>query len=470
MSSNAADLGRPADSKRYLWLWGIVVAFLPLIGGGLAALTGVTAMWFFAPIFLYVLVPVADYWVGEDSSNPEESALTHLESDPYYRWCTYLFIPVQYAVTIWAAWLVGTGKLSWPALIGLTWSTSIVSGIAINTAHELGHKKPAIERWLSKIALAPVAYGHFFVEHNKGHHRHVATPHDPASSRMGESFYAFLPRTMTGSLRSAWAIERQRLERGGNPVWSVHNDNLQAWGMTVVLYGTLAAAFGWAVLPFLLIQAFFGAALLEVVNYLEHYGLLRQRNADGRYERCQPRHSWNSNHIVTNLFLYQLQRHSDHHANPTRRFQALRHFDDSPQLPSGYASMLIPAYLPFVWFKKMDPLVYKHYQGDLSKANLQPEKRTALLAKWRTAPVTYQSADSEPDVDSAALAAAQQAEQEQDRLHQFQCPNCGYIYDERQGEEREGFAPGTHWIEIPDTWSCPDCAVRDKVDFVLRQP
>ena len=216
MSVNAADLNTPHDGKRYLWLWGIIVAFLPLIGGGLAAATGWSAMWFFAPFFLYVLVPIADFAVGKDTTNPDEGALAALESDPYYRWCTYLFIPVQYVVTVWAAWLVGSGTLGAVALVGLTWSMAILSGVAINTAHELGHKKPSVERWLSKIALAPVAYGHFFVEHNKGHHRHVATPEDPASARMGESFYAFLPRTMIGSLRSAWRIERERLERRGS--------------------------------------------------------------------------------------------------------------------------------------------------------------------------------------------------------------------------------------------------------------
>ena len=202
---------------------------------------------------------------------------------------------------------------------------------------------------------------------------------------------------------------------------------------------------------------------------MEHYGLLRQKKADGRYERCEPRHSWNSNHIVTNLFLYQLQRHSDHHANPTRRFQALRHFDDSPQLPSGYASMLMPAYIPFVWYQKMDPLVYQHYKGDLSLANLQPDKREELLKKWQQPAVTYQSADSEPDVAEGAVAAARQAEQDLDTPHQFQCPNCGYIYDESRGEENEGFPPGTRWLQIPNDWPCPDCAVREKVDFVLKQ-
>ncbi|MED5240024.1 MAG: fatty acid desaturase [Pseudomonadota bacterium] len=459
------------DGKRYLWLLspGIPVLALTLLLIYQFVWSWPVLLWG-GPILVYMLIPFADWVIGTDTNNPPESAVQALEDDRYYRLIVYAYIPTQYLATILGAWIVAQGNAPWWGILGLILSVGAVNGIAINTAHELGHKKGSLERWLAKITLAPVAYGHFFVEHNKGHHKNVATPEDPASSRMGESFWQFLPRTMTGSLKSAWDIEAKRLQRCEQPLWSLHNENLQAWLMTVVLFVSLTAVFGWIVLPFLLLQAFYGASLLEVINYMEHYGLLRQKDERGRYERCQPRHSWNSNHIVTNLFLYQLQRHSDHHANPTRRFQALRHFDDSPQLPSGYASMLIPAYLPFVWFKKMDPLVYKHYQGDLSKANLQPEKRTALLAKWRTAPVTYQSADSEPDVDSAALAAAQQAEQEQDRLHQFQCPNCGYIYDERQGEEREGFAPGTHWIEIPDTWSCPDCAVRDKVDFVLRQP
>lgn len=459
------------DGKRYLWLLspGIPVLALTLLLIYQFVWSWPVLLWG-GPILVYMLIPFADWVIGTDTNNPPESAVPALEDDRYYRLIVYAYIPTQYLATILGAWIVAQGNAPWWGILGLILSVGAVNGIAINTAHELGHKKGSLERWLAKITLAPVAYGHFFVEHNKGHHKNVATPEDPASSRMGESFWQFLPRTMTGSLKSAWDIEAKRLQRCEQPLWSLHNENLQAWLMTVVLFVSLTAVFGWIVLPFLLLQAFYGASLLEVINYMEHYGLLRQKDERGRYERCQPRHSWNSNHIVTNLFLYQLQRHSDHHANPTRRFQALRHFDDSPQLPSGYASMLIPAYLPFVWFKKMDPLVYKHYQGDLSKANLQPEKRTALLAKWRTAPVTYQSADSEPDVDSAALAAAQQAEQEQDRLHQFQCPNCGYIYDERQGEEREGFAPGTHWIEVPDTWSCPDCAVRDKVDFVLRQP
>lgn len=384
MSTNAVTMSEKIklDGKRYLWLWGAIVAFLPLIGGGLAYLTGLGLFWFFAPIFLYLLVPIADYFIGSDPTNPSDSVLKALEDDPYYRWCTYLFVPIHFGVIIWAAWLVGSGTLGWVALAGLTWSCGIVSGIAINTAHELGHKRPELERWLARIALAPVAYGHFFVEHNKGHHRRVATPEDPASSRMGESFWAFLPRTVAGSLASAWAIEKTRLSRKGKGPWNFENENIQAWSMTVLLFGALTIAFGWAVLPFLIIQAILGFALLEVVNYLEHYGLCRQMSNDGRYERCQPRHSWNNNHVVTNVLLYHLQRHSDHHAHPTRRYQALRHFDEAPQLPTGYAGMIVLAYITPLWFRLMDPKVVAHHKGDLRGANLQPGKKARLLAAY----------------------------------------------------------------------------------------
>jgi alkane 1-monooxygenase len=152
--------------------------------------------------------------------------------------------------------------------------------------------------------------------------------------------------------------------------------------MSVVLFGGLLIAFGVVVLPYLLIQAVYGFSLLEVVNYLEHYGLLRRKNPDGRYERCQPEHSWNSNHTVTNLFLYHLQRHSDHHANPTRKYQTLRHFDDSPQLPSGYAGMITLAYVSPLWFALMNKRVIRHYKGDLERIQFAPNKREALMKKY----------------------------------------------------------------------------------------
>jgi alkane 1-monooxygenase len=206
----------------------------------------------------------------------------------------------------------------------------------------------------------------------------VATFDDPASSRLGESFWAFLPRTVIGSLQSAWHLERGRLAGRGLGAWHWRNECLQAWSMTVALFAALTAAFGpWALL-FLCLQAVYGFSLLEVVNYLEHYGLKRGAGADGKPVRCQPEHSWNSNHVVSNLFLYHLQRHSDHHAHPARRYQALRHFGEAPQLPNGYAGMVLLAYVPFLWFRVMDRRVLAHYGGDVSRANVQPGSRYDL--------------------------------------------------------------------------------------------
>ncbi|MGH6628864.1 MAG: alkane 1-monooxygenase, partial [Burkholderiales bacterium] len=294
----------------------------------------------------------------------------------------YAYIPAQFALTIWGAWLVVTGNPAWWEALGLVFTVGTINGIAINTAHELGHKKEALERWLAKLTLAPVAYGHFYVEHTRGHHKNVATPDDPASARLGESFWQFWPRTVFGSLRSAWNIEKERLARAGKGPWTLENENLQAWSMSMLLYAVALALFGWIMLPYLIIQAVYGFSVLEVVNYVEHYGLVRQKLPDGRYERCRPEHSWNSNHVVTNILLYHLQRHSDHHANPTRRYQALRHFDESPQLPSGYAAMALVAYVPWLWYRLMDQKVLAHYHGDVTRANLHPPRRAELLARY----------------------------------------------------------------------------------------
>ncbi len=458
-ASAAIDAATWRDGKRYLWLLSPFIPVLAAAALGLANWSGWYGLAWLAPFLIYGFIPLLDWLIGVDNVNAPESAVAALENDGYYRAIVYAYVPVQFFVTAFAAWCVAHHPLAWWEYLGLILAAGAVNGIGINTAHELGHKTNGTERWLAKLTLAPVAYGHFFVEHNKGHHKNVATPDDPASSKMGESFWAFLPRTMIGSLRSAWNIEKERLARNGKGVWSPGNENLQAWSLTVLMYGILVAWLGWTVLPFLLLQAFYGASLLEVINYIEHYGLLRQKNADGRYERCTPSHSWNSNHIVTNLFLYQLQRHSDHHANPTRRFQALRHFDDSPQLPSGYASMLIPAYIPALWFRQMDPLVVQHYQGDLSRANLYPPRREELLRHWRLRQPDGSRPALYPKAGLVAGAAAADATR-------YQCTDCGYIYDEAKGCPHEGFPPGTRWAQIPDNWPCPDCAVREKPDFL----
>jgi alkane 1-monooxygenase len=371
-----------ADPKRYAWLLGIIVPLAPFMAWGSVALTGLGAFWLLGPALIFVAFPILDIAVGVDPTNPPDSVLKWLEQDRYYRWCTYVFIPVQYAGLVLACYLWSSGDLSTLDSLGLAFTVGVVGGIAINTAHELGHKRDNSERWLSRVALAQTGYGHFFIEHNRGHHVRVATPEDPASSRLGESFWAFLPRTVAGSLRSAWSIEGARLDRLGKSHWSIHNDILSAWAMTVGLFALLAIVFGPVVLPYLLIQAVLGFSLLEVVNYLEHYGLRRNRREDGRYERCLPEHSWNSNNVASNVLLYHLQRHSDHHANPTRRYQALRHVEEAPQLPTGYAGMIVLAWFPPLWRRVMDPRLLDHFDGDVTRANIQPRKRAKILARY----------------------------------------------------------------------------------------
>ena len=377
--------GFALDKKRYLWA---ISPSLPVIGIGILAgyqfaprpLKKVFALG--GPIVLHIIIPAIDTLVGKDTNNPSNEDIKLLEQDPYYARLVKTFIPLQYVANVYACWLASRESTSLLDKILLGVSMGAINGIAINTAHELSHKSERIDHLLSHLALVPSGYNHFRIEHPYGHHKRAATPEDPASSKMGETFYEFFPRTVIGSFKSAIEIEKQRLKRKGLSFWSKDNELLQGWGMAAGFHGAMLKAFGGKILPYQLTQAIYSIGLFEVINYIEHYGLLRQKNENGKYERTMPEHSWNNNNIVTNLFLYQLQRHSDHHAYPTRPFQALRHFDEAPELPSGYASMLLPALIPSVWFKMMDKRVFDHYKGDLNQANIYPKRRAALFKKF----------------------------------------------------------------------------------------
>ncbi len=373
------------DPKRYLWPLSLIVPLLPLLAWAAVDATGWDVFWYAGPLWILVGVPVLDTLVGTDRGNPPEWAYGALDDDRYYRILTYLYLPLQYLTFFWGLWMVVDGGLSLFAQIGLTLTIGAVGGIGIANAHELGHKKDKLERWLAKVVLAQTGYGHFEIEHNRGHHTRVATPDDPATARFGESFWRFFPRSVVGGVRSGWRLEKQRLARKGSGPWNVRNDVLNAWVMSVVLFAVTIAVLGPAVIPWLILQAVLGFSLLEVVNYLEHYGLLRQQDETGRYERTRPAHSWNSDHIVTNVVLYGLERHSDHHANPTRRYQTLRTFDEAPQLPSGYGTMIGLAYVPPLWRKVMDHRVLDVYDGDLSKINIDPRTRDRILARYGSA-------------------------------------------------------------------------------------
>jgi len=367
------------DRKRAWWLLSVFYPLLPFVGMALHAATGYQIALGLPLLISYGLMPLLDALIGEDRNNPPEAVVPRLEEDPYYRWLIWATVPLHFIALVSCAWWVGTHALSWWAVLMLAYIAGVDSGFGINTGHELGHKHTAGEQW-----LALPAYGHFTVEHGRGHHRWVSTPQDHASSRMGESIYRFALRELPGGIRRAWQLEKERLAARQLPAWSMRNTMLQSYAMTAVLQLGLIAAFGWVMLPFLAVHNAVAWWQLTSANYVEHYGLLRERDASGKYEKPQPHHSWNSNHLITNLALFHLQRHSDHHAYPSRRYQSLRHFEHLPQLPSGYFGMFVLAYVPVLWFRVMDPrlLALPQVIGDLRRVNLDPRRRAALIARY----------------------------------------------------------------------------------------
>lgn len=209
----AEALGAWVDPRKWQWMNGLFVPLMPFFAAFLAWMTGSELAWFIGPVLVFGLIPLLDWVRGLDTVNPPESEYARLDADRYYRWVLYAYIPLQYLGLVTACVIWTTSDLGWVGSLGLSLTVAMVAGIAINTAHELGHKHPAIERWLAKVALAQSLYGHFVIEHNRGHHARVSTPEDPASSRLGEAFWEFLPRTVIGSLRSAFQLERERERR-----------------------------------------------------------------------------------------------------------------------------------------------------------------------------------------------------------------------------------------------------------------
>jgi alkane 1-monooxygenase len=370
------------DRKRPFWSLALAYVLLPFAGILLHAWTGNELALFFPISFTYVIAPIIDLLLGEADDNPPDQVVRELEDDAYYRALTYAVVPLAFVTIVGAAYWIGTHDLTW-GVLALGLATGVTGGVCITTGHELGHKQSAVERWLTKFLLAVPAYGHFWVDHNYGHHRAVATPEDPVSARMGESIYRFALREIPGALRRAWKAESDRLRRKGRSAWSWRNEILQSYAISAVLQGGLLIAFGPVMIPFLLLNNGQAWWLLTSANYVEHYGLLRVRDAHGRYERCQPHHSWNCNRICTNVLLFHLERHSDHHAHPTRRYQSLRNFDDLPRLPAGYLGMFSIALVPPLWFRIMDPLLLTltQVQGDLNKVNIDPSRRAELFAR-----------------------------------------------------------------------------------------
>jgi alkane 1-monooxygenase len=270
----------------------------------------------------------------------------------------YLNIPILYSLIGYYFHTLAQGGLAGYEVLGLTLNVGLLVGsIGINVGHELGHRSARYEQRMAKALLLPALYMHFIIEHNRGHHKNVATDADPASARRGQTLYAFWLQSVIGGYRHAWQLERERLAREGRPFFSASNEMLHFSLLQLLWLLAVGAVFGWALIPFAIAIATVGILMLETVNYIEHYGLRRRRLESGAYEIVQPHHSWNSDHELGRIFLYELTRHSDHHYKASRKYQVLRHFDESPQLPLGYPASILMALVPPLWFVAMNPLV-----------------------------------------------------------------------------------------------------------------
>jgi alkane 1-monooxygenase len=303
--------------------------------------------------WVYLILPIADALVGLDGRNPvqPESKMANF----LFAFVTWATLPVQVILITAGAWHITTQPVTPLEIIGITLSVGASSGIlGITVAHELIHRASRLEYAVGAALMCLTSYGHFCIEHVHGHHRRVGKPEDPATARQGEGLYRFLPRTLIGGFASAWQLEAARMIRRRKSVFSPRNRFLRLMVLQLILYIAAWSLFGLTGVIYFAVQGAVAVFMLEVINYLEHYGLQRRLISPGRYEAIDQRHSWNSSHRLSNLFLFNLARHTDHHWHAGRRYQALQHIEGAPQLPAGYGTMFLLALVPTLWFRVMD--------------------------------------------------------------------------------------------------------------------
>jgi alkane 1-monooxygenase len=309
-------------------------------------------------VVLFIFVPFIELFTKGSIENFSEIEEEIAKKDPVFDYLIYGLVPLQYIILVCFLYKINQNDLPLYVKIGVTTAYGMACGIlGINLAHELGHRLTKHERFMSKMLLLTSLYMHFYIEHNRGHHKNVSTDNDPASGKLGESIYTFYFRSIWGSWVSAWKLEKHKLTKNNQPFWSWHNEMLRFQFLQLLLIAIVFYLFGLQTLLFFLAGAFMGILLLETVNYIEHYGLRRNKKENG-FEKTQPIHSWNSNHPLGRMLLFELSRHSDHHYMASRKYQVLRHFDESPQLPTGYPGMMLLSLIPPLWFKIMNNKIH----------------------------------------------------------------------------------------------------------------
>lgn len=310
---------------------------------------------YLTPVYTFVLIPVLEMIFPIDSRNISEEESENKLKNKLFDYVLYLNLPIVYGLLIYTLIIVTSWPIETYEFIGLILSLGITFGVnGINAGHELGHRQSTNERYLGKALLLPSLYMHFYIEHNFGHHLNAATQEDPATARYNQSVYSFWITSVFRQYYNSWNIQKKLLKNSSLPFFSLKNDMLWYSFFQVIYLILIYVVFGYTGFVFALFSAITGFVLLETVNYIEHYGLLRLKTASGRYEKIKETHSWNSNHVIGRIILYELTRHSDHHYKTSKKYQVLDCHEDSPQMPYGYPSSMVLALIPPVWFHIMN--------------------------------------------------------------------------------------------------------------------
>lgn len=313
-------------------------------------------------LYSFFAIPIIELLVKPDPGNMDKVEEELAKNDKSYDLILYLAVVMQY----YSLWLffhtIGQPGVSGWELAGRTITMGLLCGtFGINVGHELGHRVNSFEQTLAKALLLTSLYMHFFIEHNKGHHKHVATPHDPSTAKLNQTVYAFWLQTLRGTYMSAWRIAIADARKKGNTMPALNNEMFLFQWIQLGFIVSIYLFFDTTAMIAFLTAAVIGALLLETVNYIEHYGLNRSQTTDHQYERVKPHHSWNSNHVIGRLMLFELSRHSDHHYLASRKYQILRHIDEAPQMPTGYPGMIILSLVPPLWFKVIHQQMRNHH-------------------------------------------------------------------------------------------------------------
>ena len=336
---------------KYLWAYSIpVIGILGIYFGGIYS--------FGALAFAFVIIPIMELMLPTNVENYDADETDERLKNKFYDLMLYMNVPIVYGSLVYSLIKISSTDISTIEIVGITLSLGVIFGAnGINVAHELGHRNNMFEKILGKALLIPSHYTHFFIEHNHGHHLHVSTPTDPSTAKYNQNLYAFWWQTVSGTYVKAWEIQKKLNEVNKTRLFSINNDMF--W-FTIIQIAYLVLAysfFGITGLLFVLFTGIIGFLLLETINYIEHYGLKRNQLASGRYERVSEKHSWNSNHVLGRIILYELTRHSDHHYKSQRKYQILEYHDVSPQMPYGYPTSMVMSFFPPLWFAVMNKRV-----------------------------------------------------------------------------------------------------------------